>query len=165
MFDESFWVAVAFVLFCALFGRRLWTFATGRLDRRGEAVRAELEQAVQLREEAQNLLAAHRRRERETAREAGEIVSRARDEAKRIVSAAQVRAAQEVVRRTRAADVRIARMQTRAAADARAAAAELVGRRRRARHRRGYGRSRRHGPCRRRHRRDRNPPFRVRPRP
>lgn len=126
MFDESFWVAVAFVLFCALFGRRLWTFATGRLDRRGEAVRAELEQAVQLREEAQNLLAAHRRRERETAREAEEIVSRARDEAKRIVSAAQVRAAQEVVRRTRAADVRIARMQTRAAADARAAAAELV---------------------------------------
>ena len=126
MFDESFWVAFAFVLFCALFGRRLWTFATGRLDRRGEAVRAELEQAVQLREEAQNLLAAHRRRERETAREAEEIVSRARDEAKRIVSAAQVRAAQEVVRRTRAADVRIARMQTRAAADARAAAAELV---------------------------------------
>lgn len=126
MFDESFWVAAAFVLFFALFGRRLWTFATERLDRRGEAVRAELEQAVRLREEAQNLLAAQQRRQRETAREAEEIVSRARDEGKRIVSDAQLRAAREIVRRTRAADVKIARMQTRAIADARAAAAELV---------------------------------------
>ena len=126
MFDESFWVGVAFVLFFALFGRRLWRFMTAKLDERSAAVRAELEEAARLREEARDLLADHRRRERESAAEAEAILSRAREEASRLAEAAAARLDAELARRMRLAEERIALMEANAVADIRAAAIEAV---------------------------------------
>ncbi len=121
MFDESFWVAAAFFLFLGLFGRRLWAFLVDRLDQRAESVRAELEEAVRLREEAQNLLAESERRQREAAREAETILNQAREEAERITGEAENRAAAQLARRTRLAEEKIARMEATAAADLQAA--------------------------------------------
>ena len=126
MFDESFWVAVAFALFVAIFGRRLWVFATERLDARAAAVRAELEEAVRLREEAQNLLATYRRRQREAAREAEATIARAREEAARIVADAEARVSTELARRERLAGEKIARMEARALEDVRSAIVDSV---------------------------------------
>ncbi len=126
MFDESFWVAVAFVLFFVLFGRQLWRFVTSKLDERSAAVRAELETAARLREEARDLLATSRRRERESAAEAEAILARARDEASRIAADAAVRLDAELARRTRLAEERIALMEANAVAGLRAAAVDAV---------------------------------------
>lgn len=126
MFDESFWVAVAFVLFFVLFGRQLWRFVTSKLDERSAAVRAELETAARLREEARDLLAASRRRERESAAEAEAILARARDEASRIAADAAMRLDAELTRRARLAEERIALMEANAVAGLRAAAVDAV---------------------------------------
>ena len=126
MFDESFWVAVAFVLFFVLFGRQLWRFVTSKLDERSAAVRAELETAARLREEARDLLAASRRRERESAAEAEAIRARARDEASRIAADAAMRLDAELTRRARLAEERIALMEANAVAGLRAAAVDAV---------------------------------------
>lgn len=126
MFDESFWVAVAFVLFFVLFGRQLWRFVTSKLDERSAAVRAELETAARLREEARDLLAASRRRERESAAEAEAILARARDEASRIAADAAMRLDAELTRRARLAEERIALMEANAVARLRAAAVDAV---------------------------------------
>lgn len=126
MFDESFWVAVAFVLFFVAFGRRLWRFVTSKLDERSAAVRAELEHAAQLREEARDLLATNRRRERESAAEAEAILARARKEASRIASDSAARLDADLARRAQLAEERIALMEANAVADLRAAAVETV---------------------------------------
>ena len=126
MFDESFWVAVAFVLFFAVFGRRLWVFLTDRLDRRSQAVREEIEEAVKLREEAQALVASYQRRQRDAAGEAAATVAIAREEAARIAADSQARAAEQLARRERLAREEIARLEARAAAEVRAAAVDSV---------------------------------------
>lgn len=126
MFDESFWVAVAFVLFFAVFGRRLWVFLTDRLDRRSQAVREEIEEAVKLREEAQALLASHQRRQRDAAGEAEALIAAAREEAARIAADSEARAAEQLARRERLAREEIARLEARAVAEVRAAAVDSV---------------------------------------
>lgn len=126
MFDESFWVAVAFVLFFAVFGRRLWVFLTDRLDRRSQAVREEIEEAVKLREEAQALLASYQRRQRDAAGEAEALIAAAREEAARIAADSEARAAEQLARRERLAREEIARLEARAAVEVRAAAVDSV---------------------------------------
>ena len=44
--DPKFWVAVSFIIFLLLVGRRIWTALTDALDARAERVRAELAEAV-----------------------------------------------------------------------------------------------------------------------
>ncbi|MBU6499663.1 MAG: ATP synthase F0 subunit B, partial [Rhodospirillales bacterium] len=62
MHEESFfqnpraWVAIAFVIFFVLFGRKIWTALTAILDKRTEAVRGELAEAQRLRGEAEAML-------------------------------------------------------------------------------------------------------------
>ena len=47
------WVAIAFFLFFILFGRKLWSALAQMLDERGAKVRADLEEAARLRQEAE----------------------------------------------------------------------------------------------------------------
>ena len=115
MFNESeFWVAAAFVLFFVLFGRRLWGLLSGRLDDRSKRIRAELDEAVRLREEAQNLLATYQRRQREAAEEAEQILARAREAARRLTEEAEARIAGQLARREKLAEEKIAQAEARA---------------------------------------------------
>jgi F-type H+-transporting ATPase subunit b len=73
--EESFfaeprtWVAIAFIIFFVLFGKRLWQALAAMLDKRSEAVRAELAEAQRLRQEAEAMLTdARARREQRTRR-------------------------------------------------------------------------------------------------
>ena len=54
--DPKFWVAVSFVVFLLLVGRRLWTALTDAMDARAARVRAELAEASRLRSEAEAML-------------------------------------------------------------------------------------------------------------
>lgn len=78
---REFWVAVAFFIFVAAVYRPITRALFGALDARAERVRAEIDEAARLHEEAKTLLASYERKQREAAKEAAEIVGQAKKEA------------------------------------------------------------------------------------
>jgi len=81
MQDPAFWTATAFIIFVVVMFRPVKKALLGALDGRIDQIRAEVEEAQRLREEAQALLASYQRKQREAAQEAEEIVKQAREEA------------------------------------------------------------------------------------
>lgn len=121
------WVAIAFVILMAVF---VWlgvhrTVLTA-LDHRAQRIKAELDDARRLKEEAAKLLADYQARRATAEREAQEIVTNARAEAERIAAEAKTRMEDFVVRRTKTAENKIALAEAQAVADVRAAAAEAA---------------------------------------
>jgi F-type H+-transporting ATPase subunit b len=121
------WVAIAFVILLALFA---WlgihrTVLTA-LDHRAQRIKAELDDARRLKDEAAKLLADYQARRASAEREAQEIVTNARAEAERIAVEARTRMEDFVVRRTKTAENKIALAEAQALADVRAAAAEAA---------------------------------------
>lgn len=120
------WVAVAFIIFFVLFGRRLWAALAGLLDKRTEQVRAELAEAQRLRQEAEAMLA-DARRQRETAMaEARTLLARAGEEAARLAREAAADAAAAAQRRERMAMDRIAAAEKAAVDEVRTLAADIA---------------------------------------
>jgi F-type H+-transporting ATPase subunit b len=127
MINAEFWVAVAFVLFVGFaFYMGLHRTILDALDQRAARIKAELDEAVRLKEEAQSLVAQYRRRHQEAEREAGDIIGSARMEAERIAAEAKTKMEDFVARRTRMAEDKIAQAEAQALADVRAAAAEAA---------------------------------------
>src|SRR3954462_2666829 len=128
MFAEpEFWVAVAFVILMGVFA---W-FGVHRtvlkaLDHRAERIKAELDDARRLKEEAAKLLADYKARHAAAEREAQEIVTGAKAEAERIAAEAKVKLEDFVARRTKTAESKIALAEAQALADVRAAAANAA---------------------------------------
>src|SRR5205085_7607817 len=128
MFTQpEFWVAVAFVILMAVFA---WlgvhrTVLTA-LDHRAQRIKAELDDARRLKDEAAKLLADYQARRASAEREAQEIVTNARSEAERIADEAKARMEDFVARRTKTAENKIALAEAQALADVRAAAAEAA---------------------------------------
>lgn len=112
--DPTFYVAIAFVLFIVLFGRKLVGAVTVKLDERTDLIRTELEEATRLREEAQALLAKYQRQQREAQAEADAIINHAKEEAERITQTAQSRLADQLRRREELARQRIEQAEARA---------------------------------------------------
>jgi F-type H+-transporting ATPase subunit b len=127
LFEAEFWVTVAFFIFGAI----VWKVGgfkaiTDALDQRGKRVRAELDEAKRLREEAARVLADYQKRRGEAEREAAEILAAATEEAQRTADEAHRRMQDFVERRTRAAEAKIAQAETQAMAEVRAAAADAA---------------------------------------
>ena len=128
MFTEpETWVAIAFIILMALFA---WlgihrTVLTA-LDHRAQRIKAELDDARRLKEEAAKLLGDYQARRASAEREAQEIVTNAKAEAERIATEARARMEDFVARRTKTAENKIALAEAQALADVRAAAAEAA---------------------------------------
>ena len=128
MFSEpEFWVAVGFVILMGVFAyvgvhRTVLT----ALDHRRDRIKAELDDARRLKDEAAKVLAEYKARHASAEREAQEIVSNARAEAERIASEAKAKMEDFVARRTKTAESKIALAEAQALADVRAAAAEAA---------------------------------------
>jgi len=84
MMTPEFWVFLAFVVFVFLVWKKAKAAILGALDARAEKIRAELDEAQRLREDAQSALAAYQRRQRDALKEAEAIIAHAREEAARI---------------------------------------------------------------------------------
>ncbi|HKS19153.1 MAG TPA: ATP F0F1 synthase subunit B [Bradyrhizobium sp.] len=126
-FEPEFWVAVAFVILMVVFA---WlgvhrTVLTA-LDHRSERIKAELDDARRLKEEAAQLLEQYKTRRASAEREAEEIISGARAEAERIAAEAKTKMEDFVARRTKTAESKIALAEAQALADVRAAAANAA---------------------------------------
>lgn len=121
------WVAIAFVVLMVVFAylgvhRTMLT----ALDHRSERIKAELDDARRLKDEAAKLLAEYKTRRATAEREAEEIVAGAKAEAERIATEAKAKMEDFVARRTKTAESKIALAEAQALADVRSAAAEAA---------------------------------------
>ena len=124
--DPTFWVAIGFVLFIVIAGRPIMAKITSALDNRADEIRAKIEEAKSLREEAQTLLASYQRMQRDAAAEAAEIISNAQEEAQRLQTAADENLTQTLKRREEAALEKIAAAEARALQDVRDRAVDIT---------------------------------------
>jgi len=125
--DPKTWVAIGFIVFLGILGylgvhRKI----SSSLDARAEKIRAELDEARTLKEEAQHLLAQHQRKQREAAKDAEAIIEHAREEAAIIEKDAQANVDAMIERRTRLAQDRITQAEAAAVKHVRAAAVEVA---------------------------------------
>src|SRR5579872_5309008 len=132
MHEESFfaeprnWVIIAFFLFFIIFGRKLWSALTAMLDDRGAKVRAELEEAARLRQEAEAMLRDAEARRAEALREAQALIEGAKAEAGRVAAAAGAEAEASARRREQMAMDRITAAEKAAVDEVRLTAAEVA---------------------------------------
>jgi F-type H+-transporting ATPase subunit b len=127
LYQAEFWVAVAFVIFVAI----LWKLGVHQLviralDQRSAAIKAELDEARRLRDEAAQLLAEYQRKQRAAEQEAAGIIAGAQAEAERLASEARTKMEEFVAGRTQMAQTKISQAEAQAIADVRSAAAEAA---------------------------------------
>jgi F-type H+-transporting ATPase subunit b len=121
------WVAIAFVAFVVLLGYLgVHRHLTGALDKRAERIKADLDDARRLKNEAMALLADYQRKRQQAESEAQSIVTEARADAERLAAEAKAKAEEFVTRRTKLAEQKIALAEAQAVADVRSAAAEAA---------------------------------------
>ena len=107
--NTDFVVLIAFLLFLAvLFYLKVPGLLGGLLDKRADGIRAELDEARALREEAQSLLASFERKQLEVQEQADRIVAQARESAAEAAEVAKADLARSIERRVQAAEDQIA---------------------------------------------------------
>ena len=119
-------VTIAFVIFVVLIARASYKAITRQLDSRAEKIKAELDEAVRLREEAQTLLAGYQRKQRDAANEAAAILTQARAEAEQMTGQTEADLKATLERRTRLAEAKIAQAEAEALQSVREAAVEVA---------------------------------------
>ena len=125
--EAEFWVAIAFLILMGVFGYfGIHRTLLKALDSRRDRIKADLDDARRLKNEAQKLLAEYRARRETAVREADEIVANAKAEAERIAAEAKTKMDDFVARRTKSAESKIAMAEAQAMADVRAAAADAA---------------------------------------
>ena len=126
-FNPETWVAVAFVILMVVFGYvGVFKSAMTALDHRAARIKAELDDAARLKQEAAKVLADYKARSATAEREAADIIANAKAEAERIAADAKAKMEDFVARRTKTAESKIALAEAQALADVRAAAAEAA---------------------------------------
>jgi F-type H+-transporting ATPase subunit b len=127
MQEAEFWVAIGMaILFVALIWAKVPGLAFKALDDRGAKIQAALDEALALRQEAQQVLA-RIKAEREAAEHvAAEMIKNAEDDSARIRKDAEAKLAEQIERRHQMAERKIAAAEAQAAADVKAAAADLA---------------------------------------
>ena len=107
--NTDYVVALSLVLFIGvLIYFKVPGLVVGMLDARAEKIRAELEDARRLREEAQALLASYERKQKEVEGQAEQIVANAKAEAERAAEEAKGALETSIARRLKAAEDQIA---------------------------------------------------------
>jgi F-type H+-transporting ATPase subunit b len=125
--DAEFWVALAFVVFVSgLAYLRVQSVIVKSLDDRGARIKAELDEARRLKDEAAALLAEYGRKRQNAEKEAQGIIAGANAEAERLATEAKAKIEDFVARRTKMAETKIAQAEAQAMADVRNAAAEAA---------------------------------------
>jgi len=125
--NPEFWVAVGFVAIIAIFVWRGVPRMIGRsLDARAAAIKAELDEARRLRDDAAALLESYKAKASSAEKEAEGIVASARVEAERFASDARIQLRKQLERHTEMARERIAQAEAQALSEMRAVAANAA---------------------------------------
>lgn len=124
--DNTFWAFVGLVVFLLLLAYfKVPGMIAKALDARAVRIRAEIEDARALKEEARQQLAEYERRRREAEVEAREIVSAAEREAATMLQDARQKSEDYIARRTAMAETKIAQAEKDAVDEVRAAAVDI----------------------------------------
>jgi F-type H+-transporting ATPase subunit b len=109
--DTSIWVLASFIVFIFI----MWKFAKDKflalLDNRIEEIKKEIETAEGLRIEAQELLAQYQRKQRDSKKEADQIIATAKQHAKEIKKNAEIELEEMAKRREALHKDRLKRME------------------------------------------------------
>ena len=124
--DHHFWVLISMAIFVALVWKPASRTISGALDERDARIRADLDEARRLREDAERLLAEYRRKEREATADAEAIVAHAKEEAERIATQSARDLEQALQRRQLLAEERIAQAESKAVEEIRAVAVDVA---------------------------------------
>jgi F-type H+-transporting ATPase subunit b len=125
-FTPELAVGIAFVIFVALVLWKGMAKITVGLDKRSKGISQLLDEAQNLREEAQAALAGYQRQQRDALAAAEEIIAHAKDEADRMKIDAEAALAATLKRREEQAVDRIAQAEAKAIQDVRDQAVDLV---------------------------------------
>ncbi|NVJ90702.1 MAG: F0F1 ATP synthase subunit B [Methylocystaceae bacterium] len=124
--DPTFWVALAFIVLIILAAKPVGRILATALDDRADTIKAQLDEAEKLREEAQQLLASYKRKQQEAEEEAAKILQRAKDEAARLEVKSKENLEAALKRREAAATARIAQAEATAIEEVQAFATSVA---------------------------------------
>jgi len=124
--DPEIWVAVAFVIFVVLTAKPIGRAIAKGLDGRAAKIKAQLDEARALRDEAERLLAEHQRKQIAAVKEAEGILARTREEAERVRREAAANLEAAFGRREKMAMDKIAQAEAQAVADVRNHAVDIA---------------------------------------
>src|SRR5262245_55380147 len=127
IYEPETWVAIAFLIVVGIVIKLgVPDLVFKALDDRSARIKAELDEALKLRNEAEGILAEYRRRQGEAEKTAESIILNARLEADRMAAEAQAKVEDFIARRTKMAETKIAQAEAQALADVRSAAADVA---------------------------------------
>jgi F-type H+-transporting ATPase subunit b len=106
--EAAFWVHFAFIAVVILAAKPVGRALAAGLDGRAAKIKARLDEAHKLREDAQELLATYQRKQRDAMKEAEEIIAHAKAEAERLARQAAKDLEESLKRREQQALDRIA---------------------------------------------------------
>ena len=125
--DTRFWVAIPVVLFLALVVYKGALRSVGQsLDDRADKIKAELDEARRLREEAQALLASYHRKQKEAEAQAEDIIKQARSDAEHMAVQARKDLTERLERRAAQAEAKIVNAEAQAMSEVKAKAADMA---------------------------------------
>ena len=124
--SPEFWVAIGFVILVGAIAKPMSKALTSMLDARSTRIKQTLDEAAQLREEAQHLLAEHQRMQRNALRETEELLAKAKAESERLAAEATVNLEIALQRREEMAHEKITRAESEALQQVREIAADVA---------------------------------------
>ena len=120
------WVTLGLIIFLIFAGPKVWRGLGSFLDQRSMKIKADLDEAQKLKDEAQALLAEYQRKQRDALKEAEEIVSSAKAQAQREIQEAATNLAASMTRREAAALDKITQAEAHAIAEVRREAVDVA---------------------------------------
>jgi F-type H+-transporting ATPase subunit b len=124
--QAEFSVAVAFVIAFGFLAWKAGPIVTRMLDSRAAKIRADLDEAARLRDEARRTLVEFQQKQRDAMKEAEQIVAQAKIEAERVARQAERDLAAALDRRQKQAVEKIALAETKALAEVRNEAVDIA---------------------------------------
>ena len=124
--EPHFWVEIGLAIFVIFADPKIWRALTSFLDQRSMKIKADLDEAQKLKDEAQALLAEYQRKQRDALREAEEILSSAKTQAQREIMDAKANLDASLARREAAALEKIAQAEAHAMAEVRREAVDIA---------------------------------------
>lgn len=127
MMDNTFWAFAGLLIFLGIMAYMKVPAMMGKaLDARGEKIKADLDEARRLRDEAKALLAEYQNKRKKAEKDASEIVEAAKREADALRSDAKTKSEEFVRRRTAQAEQKIGQAEADAVNAVRSSAVDIA---------------------------------------
>ncbi len=124
--SPEFWVAVGFVILMAAIAKPIGKAFAAMLDARSDRIKQTLDEATQLREEAQHLLVEHQRKQRNAVQETEAMLAKAKEESERLAAEAAANLEITLRRREEMAHEKITRAEAEALQQVREIAVDVA---------------------------------------